>query len=98
MSPSSSEPAVGLLLAGDHPEERRLAGAVGADHADDPRAGQIEGERLDQQALAEALAKVGGRQHLVAQARARRDVDLDVLELDVLLLGDQLLVAREARL
>ena len=25
---------VGLLLAGDHPEQRRLAGAVGADEAD----------------------------------------------------------------
>ena len=29
--------AVGRLLAGDHPEQRRLAGAVGADHADDRR-------------------------------------------------------------
>ncbi len=37
-------------------------------------------------------------EHLLAEARPRRDVDLHVLELDVALLGDQLLVAREARL
>ena len=50
---------VGLLLAGDHPEQRRLAGAVGADHADDAGARQLEGQRLDQQAVAVALARVG---------------------------------------
>ena len=32
--------AVGLLLADDHPEQRRLAGAVGADDADDAAAGR----------------------------------------------------------
>ena len=32
-------PAVGGLLAGDHAEQRGLAGAVGADHPDDPGAG-----------------------------------------------------------
>jgi hypothetical protein len=85
--------AVGLLLAGDHPKQRRLAGAVGADHADDPAARQRERERLDQQPVAEALAQVARPQHLVAEARARRDVDLDLVELDVALLGDQLLVA-----
>ena len=37
-------------------------------------------------------------EHLVAEARARRDVDLDLVELDVALLGDQLLVAGEAGL
>ena len=34
--------AVGLLLAGDHAEQRRLAGAVGADDADDAAARQRE--------------------------------------------------------
>ena len=33
---------VGLLLADDHPEQRGLADAVGADHADDAGAGQRE--------------------------------------------------------
>ena len=90
---------VGGLLAGDHAKQRRLAGAVGADHADDAGARQVEGRGLDQQPLAEALAQVAStRQHLLAQARARRDVDLDLVELDVALLGDQLLVARQTRL
>ena len=46
---------VRLLLADDHPEQGRLAGAVGADHADD--AGRRQGERevLDQQLVPEAL-------------------------------------------
>ena len=89
---------VGGFLAGDHAEQRRLARAVGADHADDAGARQVEGERLDQQPLAEALRQLVRRQHLLAEPRPRRDVDLDVLELDVALLGDQLLVAGQARL
>src|SRR3954471_16870454 len=36
-----------LLLPGDHPEQRGLAGAVGADHADDAARRQLEGEILD---------------------------------------------------
>ena len=90
--------AVGGLLAGDHPEERRLAGAVGADHADDAGARQVEGEILDQQALAEALRQIGGGEHLLAEARAGRDVDLDLVELDVALFGDQLLIAGQSGL
>ena len=63
---------VRLLLAGDHAEERGLAGAVGADHADDARRRQGEREVLDQELVAEALAQVVGLEHQVAQARARR--------------------------
>ena len=81
--------AVGLLLADDHLEQRRLAGAVGADHADDPGGRQREGQVLDQQPVAEALAHVRGLDHLVAEARPGRDVDLDRVELDVALLGEQ---------
>ena len=44
------------------------------------------------------LDSVGRGQHLLAEARARRDVDLDLVELDVALFGDQLLVAGQARL
>ena len=89
---------VGLLLADDHPEQRRLAGAVGADHADDPGGRQREREVLDQQAVAEALAQAVGLDHHVAQPRAGRDVDLDLVELDVALLGEQRLVVVQARL
>ena len=47
---------VGLLLADDHAEERRLAGAVGADDADDAAARQVEVQVLDEQVVAVALA------------------------------------------
>ena len=93
VSPTRSAPRVGLLLADDHPEQRRLAGAVGADHADDPGRRQREREVLDQQPVAEALAQALGLDHDVAEARPGRDVDLDLVELDVALLGEQRLVA-----
>jgi hypothetical protein len=58
--------AVGLLLAGDHAEQGGLAGAVGADDADDAGRGQREAEVLDEEPVAEALGDVlelddGGR-------------------------------------
>ena len=98
VSPTSSVPRVGLLLAGDHPEERRLAGAVRADHADDPARRQVEREVLDQQAVAEALLHVLRADDHVAEPRAGRDVDLDDVEPRRLVLGQQLLVRGEARL
>ena len=87
--------AVRGLLAGDHPEQGRLARAVGADHPDDARARQLEREGLDQQPIAEPLGQVVRDEHHLAQARSRRDVDLDLVELDVALFGDQLLIARQ---
>ena len=89
---------VGLLLAGDHPEERRLARAVGADDADDAAGRQREAEVLDEQVVAEALAQVLGLDDDVAQVRRGRDVDLDLVELDVALLGDERLEVLQARL
>src|SRR3546814_789886 len=50
--------AVGLLLAGDHAEQRGLAGAVGADDADDGARRNLEAEVVDQQLVAEGLADV----------------------------------------
>src|SRR3546814_19403526 len=44
--------AVGLLLAGDHAEQRGLAGAVGADCADDGDRRQLEAEVVDQALVA----------------------------------------------
>ena len=63
-----------------------------------PAGGQREREVLDQQPVAEALADAVGLDHLVAEARPRRDVDLDRVELDVALLGEQALVVVQARL
>src|SRR6185503_4866925 len=91
-------PVVGLRLAGDHPKQRRLAGAVRADDADDAGGGQREGEVVDEEPVAEALAHAVGVDHDVAEPRAGRDVDLDAVELDVLLLGEEALVRAEARL
>src|SRR5262249_32975311 len=90
--------AVGSLLAGDHPEQRRLAGAVRADHADDPAGRQGEVEILDQQPIAEALAQPGRLDHDVAQAISRGDVDLDAIDLDVRLLRQERLVPLQPRL
>jgi hypothetical protein len=42
VSPMRSAAAVRLLLADDHAEQRRLAGAVGADDADDAAGGRLE--------------------------------------------------------
>src|SRR5207249_6247792 len=40
---------VGLLLADDHPEQRRLARAVRPDDTDDPATGELEREVVDEQ-------------------------------------------------
>ena len=73
-------PRVSRLLPGDHPEQRRLAGAVRPDHADDSAARQREAQVVDQQAIPVALAQAARLHHDVAQARARRDVDLAALD------------------
>ena len=85
---------VGLLLAGDHLEERRLAGAVRPDHADDAAGRERERQVLDEQPVAEALDDVLGLDDEVAEARAGGNVDLDALDLEVLVVGEQLLVRR----
>ena len=92
---------VASLLRGahDHLEERRLTHAVGADNAHDAVARQLEGEVVDEDALAEGLVEVLGHEDLRAQARADRDPDVgDVDAAAGLGLGLHLLVALEARL
>ena len=73
--------AVGLLLPGDHPEQRRLAGAVRADHADDAAARQREVDVVHQQHVAVALPQAARLDDDVAEPRAGRNVDLDLLDL-----------------
>ena len=98
MSPIRSAPPSGCSCAGDHPEERGLAGAVRADHADDAAARQAEREVLHQHAVVVALRHALGFDDEVAQPLADRDVDLDVVELHVLLVGDEALEVAQARL
>jgi hypothetical protein len=45
-------PGVRLLLPGDQFEQRRLARAVGSDHADNPARRQREAQILEQQLVA----------------------------------------------
>ena len=49
--------AVGLVEAGEHPEQRRLAGAVRAGKADAIAVGDLPGHVVEQHALAERLRR-----------------------------------------
>ena len=89
-------PPVGLLLAHDHLEQGGLADAVRADDTDDAVAWQREAQPVEQHAVAEALDQLFGLDHDVAEARARRDLDLLEVELAPGVgLGGHLLVAVE---
>ena len=68
--------AVGLFLAGDHAEQRGLAGAVRPDDADDAARRQLEGEIVDQEIVAEALAQVVEVDDVLAEPLGDRDDDL----------------------
>ena len=91
---------VGRLLADEHPEERRLAGAVRADDPDDPGPRQRERQVLDEQPVAVALAEVLDLDDRVAEPRPGRDRDLELarLVLRVVRLGEELLVGGQAGL
>jgi hypothetical protein len=73
--------------AGDHLEQRRLAGAVRADDADDAARRQLEGQVFDQQLVAEGLVQVRPRSRLVAEARARGMMICAVVRSGLLALG-----------
>ena len=89
---------VGLFLPGDHAEQRGLAGAVRADHADDAARRQFEGQIIDQQIVAKALGQVVEIDHVLAKPLGHGNGDLR----DHVLLGigdlEQFLVALIARL
>ena len=91
-------PGVRLLLAGDHPEQRRLPRAIGPDHADDATLRQGEVEILDEQVVAERLPDVTRLDDQVAQPGTRRDVDLGGVDLLRGLFAQQVLVRVETRL
>ena len=76
---------VGLLLTGQHAEQRRLARAVRTDHADDAAGRDGEVQVLDQQLVAHRLLQADDLDHLATQALAVRDDDLGAG--DALLLG-----------
>jgi hypothetical protein len=81
--------AVRLVLPRNHAEQRRLAGAVGPDDADDAAAREVEGQVVDQQRVAEALPQVLRLDDHVPEPRPRRDEDLDLVDLLLLVLVEQ---------
>ena len=91
-------PLSGVLLLGDHPEQRGLAGAVGADHADDAARRQLEGEIVDQHAVAKALAEAFEVDDVLAEPLGHGNRDLRGLGLLLARLLQQILIALVARL
>ena len=89
---------VGGFAAGDHPEQRRLAGAVRADDADDSAWRKPEGQIVDQQPLAESLAQPLGVDDDVAEPRAGRNMDLRGIDLALAFIGEHLLIGVDPRL
>src|SRR6185437_4280577 len=78
------------LTAGQHPKQSRFARTVGSDDAHDAAARQREGQAIDEEPLAIALAQSLHLDHELAQPLPGRDVDLvglvALLELEGLLL------------
>src|SRR5262249_45223673 len=90
--------SVRLLLFGDQAEQRRLAGAVRADHADDAARRQLEGEVLEQEILAIGFRESIGLDDVLAESLGDRNDDLRRLQRLLGRFRDELLVALEARL
>src|SRR5206468_7888306 len=91
-------PAVRLLLTRDHPEERRLSGAVGADDADNAAARQREVEIVDEHVIAVALSKMPRLDDEVAEAWPGGDVDFSGVDFLRGFFAQQLFVGIEPRL
>ena len=91
-------PASGCLLAGQHAEERGLAGAVRADDADDAAGGEREGQVVDQLAVGVVLLEVLDGDDVLAEAGAVRDDDLGGGDLLALGFAGELVVGVDAGL
>ncbi len=70
---------IGLLLIEHHLEECRLPSAVGSDDTDDATRRQEERQILDEQAIIEALGEMARVHDDVAEARSRRDHNLEAV-------------------
>jgi len=89
---------VGRFLLGDHPEQRGLAGAVGADHADDAARRQLEGEIVDQFTIAIAFAETFEVDNVLAETLGHGNRDLRRRGLLLARLLQQILIALVAGL
>ena len=91
-------PEVRLLLAGDHAEERRLAGAVGADDPDDAAGRQLERKLVDEQPVAVALREIDEVDHVLTEPLGDGNDDLRRRRRLLVALLDQFVVGGDARL
>ena len=98
MSPIRSSPASGVSSPAIIRNSVVLPAPFGPITPTMPAGGSENVEVLEEQPVAEALRDALRLDHDVAEPRAGRDVDLDLVELHVLLLGEQLLVRAEPRL
>ena len=89
---------VRLLLAGDHAEKRRLAGAVGADDADDAAGRQLERKLVDEQPVAVAFAEIDDVDDVLAEPLGHGNDDLRAGRRLLVALPDELVISRDARL
>src|SRR5260370_1190752 len=89
---------VRLLLADDHAEERGLAGAVGADDADDAARWQAERQLLDEPPVAIGLGDMLRLDDEIAEARPRGPHDLRRFRRLLAAGGDAALIGAEPRL
>src|SRR5687767_9507362 len=94
----AERPAVGLLLARDHAEERRLAGTVRPDDPDDAASREREREVVEQELVAVALPDRLRLHDDVAEPRAGRDRDLELALARVGVLRQESLVRLQPRL
>ena len=85
-------------MAGEHLEQRRFTGAVGADHADDATGRQGEVEPVDQLLVAHVLLQTFDLDHLVAEARTVGDDDLGAGKLFAFGLFGHLVIGRDTGL
>ena len=93
-----SWPLSAVFLAGNQPEQGRLARAVGSDDPDDPAWGQREFHVLEDDAVAVALAHAFSLDGDIAQPWPRRNVELYRLVPLHSILVQQFLVGPDSRL
>ena len=91
-------PFVRLLDAGQHLEQRRLAGAIGTDDADDAAGRQLEAQIVDEELVAEGLGQPLDLDHHLAETRPRRDRERGLAHVLASGLLDQLVEGGDARL
>ena len=92
------DPEFWLLLAGDHVEKRRLAGAVGANDADDAAGRQLERQLVDEQPVAVAFRQIDEIDDVLAEPLSHGNDDLRRRRRLFIALLDQFVISRDTRL